>query len=123
MLTFNKKYFILTVLLFIVEVLIALFVRDRFVRPYVGDVLVVMLIYCFLRSFFRIGIVPAAVLVLLFAFTVEALQYFRFIELIGWEHNRIARTVLGTHFTWNDIVAYVVGVAIVLVAENFGKKP
>ncbi len=122
MLTFNKKYFILTVLLFIVEVLIALFVRDRFVRPYVGDVLVVMLIYCFLKSFFRIGIVSAAVIVLLFAFSVEAMQYFRFIELIGWEHNRIARTVLGTHFTWNDIVAYVVGIGIVLVVEYFWKS-
>ena len=31
--------------LFIVETLIALFVRDAFIRPYMGDVLVVILIY------------------------------------------------------------------------------
>ncbi len=33
--------------LFIVETLIALFVRDAFIRPYMGDVLVVILIYFF----------------------------------------------------------------------------
>ena len=32
--------------LFVVETLIALFVRDAFIRPYMGDVLVVILIYC-----------------------------------------------------------------------------
>ena len=37
--------------LFIVETLIALFVRDAFIRPYMGDVLVVILIYCFVRIF------------------------------------------------------------------------
>lgn len=37
--------------LFIVETLIALFLRDAFIRPYMGDVLVVILIYCFVRIF------------------------------------------------------------------------
>ena len=51
MLTFNLKFFLLALLLFIVEVMIALFVHDNFVRPYVGDYLVVMLIYCAVRTF------------------------------------------------------------------------
>ena len=37
--------------LFVVETLIALFVRDAFIRPYMGDVLVVILVYCFVRMF------------------------------------------------------------------------
>ena len=41
---FNKIYFRLTVILFLIEVAIALFIKDRFIRPYLGDVLVVMLI-------------------------------------------------------------------------------
>ena len=33
--TFQKNYFVATVLLFLIEVAIALFVRDKFIRPYV----------------------------------------------------------------------------------------
>ena len=32
-----------------VETLIALYVHDRVVRPYVGDMLVVLVVYCFVR--------------------------------------------------------------------------
>ena len=42
MLRFNKTYFLLTILLFCTEVIIALFVHDNFIRPYFGDVLVVI---------------------------------------------------------------------------------
>ena len=51
MLRFQKRYFIITILLFVVEIFIAVFIYDQFVHPYVGDYLVVILIYCFLRSF------------------------------------------------------------------------
>ena len=50
MLTFRKTYFILSILLFIIEVLIALFAHDEFIRPYVGDLLVVVLLYCLVKS-------------------------------------------------------------------------
>lgn len=40
-----------TVLLTIIEVLIALYVHDDFVRPYVGDVLAVIAVYCAVRIF------------------------------------------------------------------------
>jgi len=39
------KYALATIAIFLIELLIALFVRDRFIRPYVGDMLVVVLIY------------------------------------------------------------------------------
>lgn len=37
-------------LLLLLEALIAVFVHDRFVRPYLGDVLVVVLLYCLARA-------------------------------------------------------------------------
>ncbi|MCW5910752.1 MAG: DUF2809 domain-containing protein [Cyclobacteriaceae bacterium] len=48
---FNRNYLVWSLAIFIAEVLIALFVHDSFIRPYVGDVLVVILIYCFVKSF------------------------------------------------------------------------
>ena len=71
MLTFNLRFFLLSILFFVIEVLIALYVKDDFVRPYVGDYLVVMLIYCAVRTFIKASPVKVAIAVLLFAYLIE----------------------------------------------------
>jgi uncharacterized membrane protein (DUF485 family) len=118
MLKFNKTYFSLFILIFFTEVLIALYVHDAVIRPYFGDLLVVILIYCFVKSFLDTKVFPSAIFVLLFAFGVEMLQYLNIIEKLGLQDNRIARTVIGTSFEWNDIVAYMSGILIVLLVEK-----
>ncbi|MBP8066130.1 MAG: DUF2809 domain-containing protein [Flavobacterium sp.] len=118
MLTVNKNYLFVTVLLFIVETLIAIYVHDQFIRPYLGDVLVVILIYCFVRSFLKIPVVLAAFGVLLFSYFIELLQYFNFLTVVGLENHKIARIVLGSSFEWLDIVAYTFGFFLVLLLEN-----
>ena len=62
------------------------FVHDRFIRPYAGDVLVVILIYTFLRALFPHGVKNLVWYVLLFAVSVEILQYFHIGRLLGLEH-------------------------------------
>lgn len=119
---FNKNYFILAVLIFIVEVVIALYVKDQFVRPYLGDVLVVILIYCFCMTFLRLPVVATALGVLTFAFLIEFLQYFRMIEILGLEKSTLARTVIGTSFAVEDLLAYVAGIGVVLVVEKYRTK-
>lgn len=118
MMTFNKSYFGLAVLIFSIELFIALFVRDNFVRPYVGDVLVVIFIYCLVKAFLRLKATVVALFVLLFAFTVEFLQFFNVVDLLGLEKSGIARTVIGTSFAWLDLLAYIVGTAVVLIGEE-----
>jgi hypothetical protein len=115
---FDKTYFGLSVLTFLIEVVIALFVKDSFVRPYVGDVLVVMLMYCFIRSFFNLNSIRTALFVLIFSFIIEFLQYMNIIEMLGLRKSALARTVLGTTFVWYDLVAYTIGVLIILIIEN-----
>jgi hypothetical protein len=122
MLTFNKKYFGLTILIFAIEVLIALYVHDTIIRPYIGDVLVVILIYCFIKSFFKLPVLSVAVFVLLFSFGVEFLQYLNIVEKLGLQNSKIARTVIGTSFAWIDLVCYTVGIIIILIAEKGLKK-
>ena len=54
-LTFNKKYFIWALALFGVEFLIAtLFKNIGFIRGYLGDVLVVILLYYIVLSFVKV---------------------------------------------------------------------
>jgi len=119
MLTFNKNYFSIAILVFFTEVLIAICVHDNLIRPYLGDVLVVILIYCFLKSFIKLSVTTASAAVLLFAFTIEFLQYLNIVEKLGIEKSKIARTVIGTSFSWMDILMYIMGIAIVIVVEKY----
>lgn len=116
---FNKKYFVIAVVMFIVEVFIAVFIQAGFVRSYLGDVFVVILIYCFIKAFLNAPVVTVVIWVLLFSFTLEFLQFFRVVARLGLQQSVIARTVIGTSFAWNDLIAYLAGIAIILVGEKY----
>jgi hypothetical protein len=118
MFTFRKYYFLLATLLFIIEVLIALFLHDRIIRPYVGDFLVVILLYCFVRAFFNISVIKAAIAVLLFAYLIELLQYLNLVEKLGLRHSKFANIVLGNLFEWIDMIAYTLGAVTVIILEK-----
>ncbi len=118
MLSFDKKFFFLAVILFVIEVLIALFVRDTFVRPYAGDYLVVILIYCAVRTILQATVWKVALGVLLFSYAVETLQYFQVVNRLGLENNIVAKTVIGYGFEWMDFVAYTLGILTVLALEG-----
>lgn len=118
MFTLNKKFFLFTIILFIIEVLIALYVRDNFVRPYVGDYLVVMLIYCAVRTFIKAPVIKIAIGVLLFSYLIEVLQYFRLVDILGLQDNSLAKTIIGYGFEWKDILAYTLGIVTVLILER-----
>ena len=115
-------YAVLFVALFLTEVLIALFVHDSFIRPYIGDVLVVIVICAFLRVFIPDKIRLLPVFVTLFAVAVEGLQYFDFVDLVGLSDNKIISTVIGRTFDLKDIICYTVGGLIFFVAECFFRR-
>ena len=119
MITFRKNYFAIAITLFVIEVLIALFMHDNFVRPYVGDLLVVILIYCFIKSFLEVSSITLALCVLILAFTIEGLQYLHIVKLLGLQDSRVARTVIGTSFAWHDLLAYTLGISIVIATEKY----
>ena len=121
-LRFNKNYFLLLLLLLIIEILIALFVNDSFVRPYIGDLLVVILIYCFIKSFFPTQVMKTAIAVLLFACTIETLQYFNLVQKLGLQDSKAARIIIGSAFEWKDMLAYVAGIGLVLMIERMKKE-
>ena len=124
MLTFNFRYFLFALVLFVIEVLIALYVHDSFIRPYVGDYLVVMLLYCAVRTFIKASPVKVAFGVLLFSYVLEVLQYFHIVDRLGLTDNQLARTVIGYGFEWIDLLAYTLGIVTVLILETVNRaKP
>ena len=120
---FNWLYFLFTILLFATEIFIAKCVHDTIIRPYGGDFLVVILIYCFVKSFVDTPVFPTAIGVLLFSFLVELLQYLHFVDRIGLGNNRIARIIIGVSFEWIDLLSYILGILTVLLLERLlGQK-
>ena len=102
-------YALATIGITLIEVMIALFIRDNFVRPYVGDMLVVVLIYTFLKIFFteKPRILPLYVFI--FAAAVELMQGVHIIELLGLQDNHFLSILIGTTFDIKDIICYAVG--------------
>jgi len=120
-LTFSKTYFGLFTLILLTEIIIALHVRDAFIRPYMGDVLCIVLMYVFIKSFFNTKVIPTAFFVLMIGITVETLQYFNFVEKLGIQ-NKALRIILGMSFEWTDYLTYIAGFLIILIGEKMSRK-
>lgn len=116
-LRFSKTYFVATLIVFMIEVFIAVFVRDAFIRPFVGDTLAVILVYCSLKIMVLNTKIALIGISLLIAFCIEALQACNFIEHVGLSENTLARVVLGTSFSWGDIIAYTVGAFLISIFD------
>ena len=110
------------VILFLIEAAIALWVYDRFIRAYRGDVLVVVVVCVVVRFFCPSGARHLVVYVFLFAVCVEVLQYFRLVELLGLQEFRAARIILGSVFDLKDIACYGVGCLGLALFEQLGRK-
>ena len=121
-LRFNTVYCVLAVVLLAIEVMIALFCHDTVVRPYVGDFLVVLLIYCWVRSFLNTPVLPTAIAVLLFSYAVETAQYFNIVQVLGLQQSKLARIIIGSSFEWIDMLMYSCGFIVVLLCEYSGPK-
>jgi hypothetical protein len=113
--TFNPRSFFISIFLFLVLVVIATFVHDTFIRPFAGDVLVVIWLYFTCRAFLKTKSYQLALYVLVFAYWVEFTQYFQVVKLLGLEQYKVARIVLGSTFDPKDLLAYTVGWGITLI--------
>lgn len=115
---FDKRYFIIFLILFLVEIIIALFVNDKVIRPYGGDALVVILIYYFLKSFIQTRTIYLVISVILFAYLVEISQYLHLIKMLNMQDNIVMKTILGHSFSWGDILAYTIGGVICYLIDR-----
>lgn len=116
------KYFIAFLALLIIEVLIALYIHDDFIRPYVGDVLVVMVLYCFVRIFIPKGARLMPLYIFIFAAVEEGLQLFNLVKVLGLENNRVLSILIGSTFDIKDIICYGAGCVIIALLSSICRK-
>lgn len=111
-------YLIATLILLIIEVLIALYVHDDFIRPYVGDAIVVIVIYTFIRIFMpeKCRLLPLFIFIL--AIAVEILQGIHIVNILGVADNPFLRTLIGDSFDVKDILCYGVGCILLWLYES-----
>ncbi len=116
--TWRPRYAVASAALMLALVGIALFVRDGFVRPFLGDALATAWLYVTARAVLTARPWMVALGVLAVAWGLEFAQYLELLRWLGLEHARLARVVLGAAFDPLDLLAYVVGVAGVMVTEQ-----
>ena len=118
----SKWYLLVTICLLFIEIAIALFVKDKIIRPYIGDLLVVILIYAFVKIWISNREILVAICVFVFACFIELLQYFHIVEVLGLGDNKVATVIIGSKFNTLDIVMYLMGTIAVIVTEKFLKS-
>lgn len=113
----NLTMLFAAIALFVIEVIIATKLNDyTFIRAYFGDFLVVILVYCAVKAFWNVEATRLAIGVFAFAVVVELAQLFHVadvLQLTGW-----ARVVVGTSFSFHDVLMYAAGCVTVWWVDN-----
>lgn len=112
----RHKYLIIFITILIIEFLIAIFLKQGFVRENIGDILVVPCIYAFLKIIFQKQ-KNIELYVLIFAFIVEFLQLLNITTLIS-NNNKILNIALGGTFDIKDIICYTVGYILIIINKK-----
>jgi Protein of unknown function (DUF2809) len=117
----KTNYLFISIAILIVEIVIALFVNDEFIRPIFGDYLAVILLFYLFATFLKISKTKIAVITLLISYIIEGLQYIHILELLNLERYTLLKIVFGTSFSWMDMIAYTFGTLTVLLIHNYTK--
>lgn len=110
----NYKYLIIFIIIFLIEIFIAVFINDTVIRPFVGDVLVIILIYTFIRIFTKKYIKYLPIYIFLFACLIEIGQYFNLLNILHLANFKLAQIVIGTTFDIKDIICYFIGMTFTI---------
>jgi hypothetical protein len=109
---FNSRAVPWVIAIFGVECLIAIFVRDAWIRPYGGDVLAVVLVFVGLRTFMALSSGALTMLSFAVGVLVELVQWLELPVKLGLTQYAALRIIVGTTFAWGDVACYAIGAVI-----------
>ncbi len=120
--TFDKGYFVKFIIVLLIEIIIALYMDDKIIRPYIGDVLVMVLMYFFIKSFYAPPTKRLPYYLFVIACAIELSQLIDLLGYIGLGHNQLARIVFGSTFDVKDIVCYGIGMILLIIWEKMLRR-
>ena len=121
-LRFNIQYFTITFILFIIEVFIAVSLKEGFIRHTVGDYLASILLYCFIKSCSTIKPLLIVLITLFISYSLEWLQFINILETLNLDHYTFIKTLLGSSFSIGDLIAYTLGTATIYIIDYKTRK-
>lgn len=119
----SLKYLLLSLFLFLVEVLIAtIWKHIFFVRAYFGDVIVIFLLYTLVKSFLVVENKKLIEGLFVFSCIIEFAQYLHIATKLGFQPGSLMYIVIGNSFSWIDILCYAAGCVILLIINQLQNK-
>ncbi|MCR2032981.1 ribosomal maturation YjgA family protein [Anaerofustis stercorihominis] len=112
------KYLISAIIIISAEVFIAVFVNDDFIRPYVGDMLVVFVLYFLYKTLFPKKNKNLPFYIFILSVIIEILQGINIVDILGLGDIKFFRILIGTNFDIKDILCYLIGCMILYYIEN-----
>ncbi len=115
----RSVYLLLTLCCFVLcIVIVKLFSNDLFIRGVIGDFIVVIFIYCFVKCISDVKSFLLAISTLALSYLTEFLQYLHLVSYLGLEQSELAKIIIGATFDFTDLVAYTAGVICVYLLDT-----
>ena len=112
------------VILFIIEIFIGIFMHQGFIRDYGGDMLIIPLLYAFIRIFWvedsKATRLYLPLVLFLFGVCVELLQAVDLTGILEVRRNSLLGIIIGSTCDWKDILCYLTG-AVLILGWNYKK--
>jgi len=116
----KTKHLLIALIAFIAEILVATtFSHVQFIRSFISDFLVVILLYHFVKAFYAVSPLALSIAVFIFSCVIEILQYFHLGDVLGLPRGSLLSVLLGTHFSWGDILMYFLGCLTSYYLDSF----
>lgn len=117
----TRKRYLLALVVIIVMGLLSR--RVMWLPNSTGDMFWAMMMFCFVRLIFiHWHLRMAAVITLCISFSVEFSQLIRWDWLCQFRNTFVGHMMLGQGFMWQDLVAYLIGVGLMLGLEIITSK-
>ena len=119
----NKRviWSVIGIIILVMEIYIAIFIKGGFIRYYIGDVLATAMLYAFGRAIFKVAPINLAICIFVISLFIEAAQYLKILEILGVKSS-ILRIIFGGTFDWTDIICYLAGCILAYLFENLSMQ-
>jgi hypothetical protein len=120
MIKFKKNYFLLFIIVFVLELFIEK--STGFIRYTLGDFFAVILLYALIRSFINIKYTSAGFTALIIAYFIEFIQLFNLSHFYPEKYKYALQIIIGTSFSFGDLLAYSLGIILTILIERRLRK-
>jgi hypothetical protein len=115
----RTKHLLIALGVFIAEILVAtVFAHVWFIRSFLSDFLVVIFLYHLIKAILEVSSFSLAIAVFVFSCIVETSQYFHLADALGLRRGSLLSILLGTSFSWVDILMYFLGCFTAYVLDS-----